>query len=115
MAAHNELGKKGEDLAADFLASQGFHIVSRNWRFRQKEIDIVAFDGPTLVFVEVKTRSSPSSPNDLIYFNKIRFLRDAAEAYILTTNFQGDARFDLVLLSKNRGSFDLQHIPAAFR
>ncbi|MCI5777666.1 MAG: YraN family protein [Bacteroidales bacterium] len=115
MAAHNELGQKGEDRAVEFLSAKGFKILCRNWHFRHKEVDIVALDAGVLVFVEVKTRSAFSSPNDVISYSKVRFLEEAAEAYIRQYNFQGEARFDVVLLTKKAGSFDIMHIPAAFR
>ena len=55
MAAHNELGKEGELLAANHLQSEGYVIRHRNWRCGHKELDIVAEKDGTLVFVEVKT------------------------------------------------------------
>lgn len=58
MAEHNDLGKLGEQKAADFLEEKGYQIVDRNWHFHHKEVDIIAFDGEVLVFVEVRTRSS---------------------------------------------------------
>ncbi|MCU1524363.1 MAG: YraN family protein [Microbacteriaceae bacterium] len=58
MAAKDELGRRGEDVAAAALTSAGYLIVDRNWRCPQGEIDIVAVDGDETVFVEVKTRSS---------------------------------------------------------
>ena len=81
MAEHNDLGREGECWAADYLVREkGFVILARNWRHRQKEIDIVAQDGDTLVFVEVKTRSSDDiPPSELVSYNKIRFLETAAE------------------------------------
>lgn len=56
MKAKDLLGREGEALAADFLEAQGMHIVDRNWRCPNGEIDIVAIDGDTLVVAEVKTR-----------------------------------------------------------
>jgi putative endonuclease len=53
-----DLGRRGEDEAAAYLASLGYRIIDRNWRCPQGEIDIVALDGSELVIVEVKTRSS---------------------------------------------------------
>src|SRR5262249_56551615 len=51
-----ELGRRGEDLAAELLRARGYTIVERNFRCRAGEIDLVAFDGPTVVFVEVRSR-----------------------------------------------------------
>lgn len=115
MAEHNILGKTGEDIAAEYLVRKGFNIMRRNWRSGHKEVDIIAMDGPTLVFVEVKTRSQSMDPSDLISYSKIRFLETAAESYIRRNNFNGDARFDLVILTKGRQGFDIEHIPEAFR
>lgn len=115
MAEHNILGKTGEDVAADYLIAKGFNILRRNWRSGHKEVDIIAMDGPTLVFVEVKTRTRAMDPSDLISYYKIRFLETAAESYIRRTNFQGDARFDLIILTKSRNGFDINYIPEAFR
>ena len=58
MSEHNDVGREGEALAANFLQQKGYEIVDRNWRYGPKEIDIVARDGDTMVFVEVKTRST---------------------------------------------------------
>ena len=52
------LGRQGEDLAAAYLAAQGYRLVQRNYRCRLGEIDLVAWDGRELVFIEVKTRST---------------------------------------------------------
>ncbi|MGN0010093.1 MAG: YraN family protein [Marinilabiliaceae bacterium] len=117
MAEHNDLGHEGEDYAAKLLEKEkGFVIIERNWHYRQKEIDIIAIDSGTLVFVEVKTRTSDSvPPSELVSYNKIRFLETAAEAYIRRKNYEGDARFDLVVLHKTHSGFKAEHIPNAFR
>lgn len=58
MRAKDRLGRRGEDLAADYLEHHGMRIVDRNWRCPEGEIDIVALDGGTLVIAEVKARKS---------------------------------------------------------
>ncbi len=115
MAAHNELGKLGEDMAAKYLLDNGFRIVCRNWHYGRKEVDIIAMDADVLVFVEVKTRVREMSPNDLISYNKVRYLEEAAEVYIRDSKHCGDARFDIVKVTKKRGEYEIVHIPAAFR
>ena len=55
MARHNELGKVGEELAAQFLTNKGYEILEKNWRNKHKEIDIIAKQKKVIVFVEVKT------------------------------------------------------------
>ncbi|HXH35320.1 MAG TPA: YraN family protein [Plantibacter sp.] len=57
MAHKDELGRQGEQLATDHLEACGYRILDRNWRCSQGELDVVADDDGTLVFVEVKTRS----------------------------------------------------------
>ncbi|WP_309071747.1 YraN family protein [Arthrobacter sp.] len=58
MRTKDELGRRGEALAACFLEDAGMRIIDRNWRCSLGEIDLVAVEGATLVVVEVKTRSS---------------------------------------------------------
>ncbi len=58
MKAKDELGRRGEELAAQWLAKSGMRVLAQNWRCPVGEIDIVARDGPELVVVEVKTRST---------------------------------------------------------
>ena len=58
MAAHNELGKWGEDKASEFLQLNGYQIIERDWKSGRRDIDIVATNGTEVVFVEVKTRSN---------------------------------------------------------
>ncbi len=59
MARSNDLGRLGEQVAAEHLARRGFEILARNYRTRWGEIDIIAFDGHTLAFCEVKSRRLP--------------------------------------------------------
>jgi putative endonuclease len=93
-------GAAAEGLAARFLASQGLAIVSRNYRCRGGEIDIVARDGPTLVFVEVRMRRNRSfgGPAESITFAKRRRLRLAAQHYLARLASEPPCRFDAVLL-----------------
>lgn len=98
---NNLKGKTGESLAARFLEKQGFKIIEQNWRYsRMGEIDIIAQDKNTLVFIEVKARSSnffgdPLESVDEKKFNKIQKL---AEIYLIKNpqiEFK-DIRFDLI-------------------
>jgi len=83
MAAKDDLGKRGETLAAAFLVDAGYDILDRNWRCRQGEIDVVALDGDETVFVEVKTRSSIAfgHPLEAITIQKLARLRRLAAAW----------------------------------
>ena len=55
MAEHNEFGKKGEDIAAEFLQKKGYKILERNWVSGKNEIDIIAREGKYIVVIEVRT------------------------------------------------------------
>ena len=76
MAAHNELGKWGEETATQLLRDKGYTIVDRDWRSGHRDIDIIARtpDGATLVFVEVKTRTKDdvTRPTDAVDMKKIK-------------------------------------------
>lgn len=76
-------GKYGEDLATDFLMNHGYKILERNFRIRGGEIDIIALDARTLVYIEVKTRTSHlfGLPEESVTVHKIKFLERAAKFY----------------------------------
>lgn len=77
------IGKYGEDLACAYLKKQGYKIIERNFRIRGGEIDIVALDGKTLVYVEVKTRTSHQFglPHESVGYYKLKFLERASKFY----------------------------------
>lgn len=100
MAAHNELGKWGEDLAAAYLQQKGYLILERNWRFHHKEIDIISLDTKTqtLCFVEVKTRrdNNFAEPEDAVTATKLKYLRIAAIYYMQSHHIGKDAQIDVI-------------------
>lgn len=83
MAAKDDLGRRGEALAADYLTALGYAVIDRNWRCAHGEIDVVAVDGNDLVFVEVKTRSTVAfgHPFEAITVPKLARLRRLAAAW----------------------------------
>ncbi|WP_165066853.1 YraN family protein [Marisediminicola senii] len=83
MAAKDELGRRGEDIAVAFLVHGGYDILGRNWRCPQGEIDVIARDGADTVFVEVKTRSGTGfgHPLEAITAQKLARLRRLAGAW----------------------------------
>ncbi|GAA1515668.1 YraN family protein [Agromyces terreus] len=88
LVAHNaELGRRGEQLAVEHLEARGLRVIERNWRCRLGEIDIVARDGDTTVFVEVKTRTSHDfgHPFEAITPIKLARLRRLAVAWCEAT------------------------------
>jgi putative endonuclease len=76
------LGRLGERLAAEHLERRGYAIVCRNHRTRYGEIDIVACDGTTLIFCEVKTRRGRGEPWDALHDAKRAQVRRMARAYL---------------------------------
>lgn len=84
-----ELGRNGEDIAAAHLEAQGWLIIKRNWRCPAGELDIIAWDedAETLVFVEVKSRSSVAfgQPIEAITWRKLRKLRELATLWLRST------------------------------
>ena len=116
MAAHNDLGKLGEDLAVGFLSDNGFTLLERNWRNRFEEIDIIAQKDDFLVIVEVKMRSNLTygSPEEAISLRKQRNLVNAAEAYIREKNSDLETRFDVVTVIGSQEKHTIHHIPWAF-
>ena len=95
-------GDRAEALAAKFLERQGLQVVERNYRCRHGEIDLVARDGATLVFVEVRLRSNAAFGNaaDSITTAKQRRLAAAAALYLAAGRADQACRFDAVLLDR---------------
>lgn len=97
-----KLGKAAEDLAAAYLAVNGFNVLARNWRCSHGEIDIVARDGDTLVFIEVKARRSDrcGRPEEAVTRSKQERLRTLALGFINATgNSAPTYRFDVLALN----------------
>jgi putative endonuclease len=107
-----ELGARGESLAVEKLENKGYHIRDRNWRVLEGELDIVAEDGDTIVFVEVKARTSRrfGLPEEALTKRKRQRLIKAALAYLDTHQiFNTNWRFDFVAIEwSSRG--DLKRI-----
>ena len=84
MAEHNELGKRGEQLAIDFLVENGYTILEKNFRFLKAEVDIIAKKENTIVAVEVKTRRSNffGNPQDFVNPKKIKLLVSAMDFFV---------------------------------
>lgn len=116
MAAHNILGKAGEDAAAAYLERNGYAILSRNWRKNRLELDIVAVKDGELVVVEVKTRSNTDyiEPQDAVNWQKVRHIVIAADAYVKQHQLDLPIRFDIVTVVGDVRSFEIEHIQEAF-
>jgi putative endonuclease len=116
------LGRLGERLAAEHLARRGFQIVERNFRTRWGELDIVAFDGRTLVFCEVKTRrSGPGgiAPFDSLHPRKRTQVRKIARYWLSSgarRPIASELRFDAIGITVDRSGrlVALEHLEGAF-
>jgi putative endonuclease len=102
----HQKGRWGEDRAAKFLEERGYRIVQRNYRFDRGEIDIIARDGPDLVFVEVKTRENEAqgAAEESITPFKEAQLKKVAEGYLFEHGLEHQpCRFDIVAISIGQG------------
>jgi len=111
------VARGGEALAALFLRLKGFKIEARNWRCPVGEIDIVAWERDTLVFVEVKTRTGgrAGTPEEAVTLGKQRRLVRLAEAYLARRGESPPCRFDVVAVSGSAWRPSVRHLRGAFR
>lgn len=119
MSESYTLGKNGEQLAADYLRCLGYQILEERWRLHHLELDIIAIDRETqeLVFVEVKTRTTPifGNPEDAVDYRKIMNTVRAADAYIKQTGNEQPWRFDIIAVVDNgKSQPTLTHFKEAF-
>ena len=112
------LGQKGEEIALARLKKNKYRIVERNYRLFRGEIDIIAYDGDTLVFCEVKTRASGEfgRPEESVTPAKQRQIRKIAQGYIMEKGLgDPDCRFDVISIILGDGKeCDFRHFPDAF-
>ena len=118
MSRQKIFGKFGEDCAANFLESEGYKIVARNFRIRSAEIDIIAQKDNVIVFVEVKARSDirHGLPSEAVTVRKQKKIIEAAGVFLQDENFSECAcRFDVVEVYL-RGELveEINHIENAF-
>jgi len=121
MAEHNEIGKRGEELAAGLLEAKGYHILDRNYRYQKAEVDMVALmlEPGELVFVEVKTRTSDlwGQPEEAVTDAKKKLIIKAADAYVYERQlFTVPVRFDIIAVSlADPDNPVMHHMEDAFR
>ena len=114
-----EIGDFGEEMACSYLEKQGITVLKRNFHARCGEIDIIAKDGETIVFAEVKTRLSTAygTPAEFVDFRKQEKITQTALYYL--GNDDTDMRFDVIeVLYKISGGAmavtEINHIKSAF-
>jgi putative endonuclease len=127
MRAKDAVGRYGEQVAAEHLEAAGLVILSRNWRCREGELDIVAREAGELVFVEVKTRSSlaygsPAAAVDRTKATRIRRLalhwlaaeRAGRSATAGGADYWSALRFDVICVIRGAGTPQIEHLRGAF-
>lgn len=118
MAAHNDLGRWGEELAAQYLCGRGYRILHRDWRLKHRDLDIVAMSPEgTLAVVEVKTRRNDDfyEPEEAVTYSKMRSVTTAANAYIKRYAIDADVRFDIIAVTGTpETDVKINHIADAF-
>ena len=117
MRAAGTTGSLGEDLAAAYLEGQGMRLAARNYRCRLGEIDLVAWDGETLCFVEVKARTNweMALPREYVTAGKQEKLRSAAALYLAERGLDCPVRFDVAEVYLKAGQKErIHYIKSAF-
>jgi len=120
MAAKDELGRRGEQLAAEYLTEQGLAVLARNWRCAEGELDIVATDGDsTVVFCEVKTRRGTGfgTPLEAVTRGKRRRIRRLAFLWLSSMKpcHWTVSRFDVIgILIPDGAAPQIEHVIEAF-
>ncbi len=117
MSKHNELGKKGEQIALEFLVNKGFIILEQNYRVGQKEVDLICLDNEILVFCEIKTRSGTQFgfPEEAVSNAKQNHLKATAEYYLDQNPKYTQLRFDVVsIIISNDVVKEIVHFEDAF-
>lgn len=107
-----DIGKEGEKAASSFLEKKGYSILTTNYRVRKSEVDIIAKQGDTVVFVEVKKRRNThyGMPESFVSESQQERIQRAAEHYQEEENWNGEIRFDIIAIEKN----DIHHFEDAF-
>jgi putative endonuclease len=112
-------GDEGEELATAYLETKDYTILERNYFFEHAEVDIVAFDENTIVFVEVKMRQNThfGEPAEFVTLKKQKRVLKAAEAWLYERKMTGaPVRFDVIGIVRHQNAApDIQHYENAFR
>ncbi len=110
-----EIGKSGENQAAEYLKSIGYSITAQNWRQGKYEVDIIAENETEILFVEVKTRTGFEIPVDraVRQQQKINIMK-SANAFITQTNCMKEPRFDLITIYGVGTQSRISHIECSF-
>lgn len=120
MARTNDIGDRGEELAASFLEESGYRVLERNYRFERNEVDLVCLDlerEREVVFVEVKTRTGHGygPPEASVTEKKREALIKVGRAFLHDRGLEGSqARFDVIGILLTEGTVEIEHYENAF-
>ena len=105
MSRHIEIGREGEDLAADWLVRNGFTLLYRNWRHGRYEVDILAGRNNILHVIEVKTRRSKAygHPEESVSRKKIEHMLQGASAWLYRWPVYRRVQYDVLAITLVRG------------
>lgn len=113
-----DLGKAGEEVALKYLKRKKFKIIKKGFRLYKGEIDVIAYDRKTLVFIEVKTRRSRSFglPEESVTTAKQRQIKKIAQGFMAFNNLENvECRFDVIsLIFNKRNGYFIRHFKDAF-
>jgi putative endonuclease len=117
---HLVLGRKGEDLAVQYLEEHDIRILERNYHFEKSEVDIIAYNGRQIIFAEVKTRQGTKfgQPEDAVNEEKKKALYKVAGAWLYERKMEGaPVRFDIISIvipPEDSENPHIQHFEGAF-
>lgn len=115
MDYNGALGRRGEDIALEFLLERGYSFVARNWRCRHAELDIVVEDERYLRVVEVKSRrTSAIAPIERVGSEKIRMIVRATDSFVRRYNIKKEVVFDIVSIVMGKRGHTVEYTPDAF-
>ncbi|MBI5214864.1 MAG: YraN family protein [Ignavibacteriae bacterium] len=110
-------GAQGEALAVEYLQKKGYRILRQNYRYERDEIDIIAQENETLVFIEVKARRSTNygAPIEAVTESKQKTIRAVAEGYLAENEIEDiSCRFDVISILYKNGKPEIEHYVDAF-
>lgn len=116
MGIAKDTGRLGEQHAAKFLSAQGYEILEINYRHEKAEIDLIARQNDTLVFIEVKTRKNAhfGHPEEFVDEKKAEMVLSAAEHYIYENDWTGNIRFDVISITLSADPPEIMHFKDSF-
>jgi putative endonuclease len=106
MMPHIRTGKNGEELGADWLKANGYHILHRNWRRGRYEVDIIAAKGNTIHFIEIKTRRTNAygPPEQSVNRKKIEHMLQGASSWLISHPGHTHIQYDVLAIALTRNN-----------